>query len=119
MKTRNCNKISTPVLAMLALIIFGAATIIAQPSALDASFGNGGIVTTGFTGGIATFFASGMAIQSDGKIVAVGEGFTGSGPGTTWDFAVARYNTNGSLPIGKRTSILVPTPSSLETSILP
>ncbi len=35
-----------------------------------------------------------MAIQSDGKIVVVGEGSLGT---FNWDFAVVRYNTNGSL----------------------
>ena len=61
---------------------------------LDPTFGTGGIVLTGFpslrtnvqgTGGNA--FA--VQIQSDGKIVAAGWGL--------YDFAVARYNTNGSL----------------------
>jgi uncharacterized delta-60 repeat protein len=83
--------------ALLAIGLFFALPGLAAPGNLDPTFGNGGIVTTGLTGGIRTYFASGMAIQSDGKIVAVGEGYTGSGPGTNWDFAIARYNTNGSL----------------------
>ena len=55
---------------------------------LDAGFGSGGKVTTHFG---STFFeaAYGVAIQADGKIVAAG---TGAG-----DFALARYNPNGSL----------------------
>src|SRR5689334_7498372 len=61
---------------------------------LDTTFGSGGVVLTSFppvskhtsgTGGNA--FA--VQIQSDGKIVAVGLG--------RGDFAVARYNTDGSL----------------------
>src|SRR4051812_21093990 len=61
---------------------------------LDTTFGSGGVVLTSFpslikgspgTGGD----AYAVQIQSDGKIVAAG---TGLG-----DFALARYNTNGSL----------------------
>jgi uncharacterized delta-60 repeat protein len=62
----------------------------AAPGDLDLSFGNGGKVITGsFPGYLAAF---GMAIQSDGKIVVVGEGV-----GNGYDFAVVRYNPNGSL----------------------
>ncbi len=64
------------------------ALTLAAPGDLDLSFGNGGKVI----GGGAT--AGGMAIQSDGKIVVVGEGSAGNG---TWDFAVVRRNTDGSL----------------------
>jgi uncharacterized delta-60 repeat protein len=62
--------------------------------ALDPTFGTGGEVLTNFppaakgfkgTGGN----ASAVRIQSDGKIVVAGQG--------AYDFAVARYNTNGSL----------------------
>ena len=57
---------------------------------LDASFSGDGEQRTDFGG---TEFANGVAIQSDGKIVAVGrvDGATGR------DFALARYNANGSL----------------------
>lgn len=54
---------------------------------LDGGFGNGGKVTTDFAGGID--FATAMVFQPDGRIIAVGR--SGS------DFAVARYNPNGSL----------------------
>jgi uncharacterized delta-60 repeat protein len=57
---------------------------------LDATFGNGGTVTTPF-GGIST--ASALAIQADGKIVAAGSKFDPFGSG----FALARYNSDGSL----------------------
>jgi uncharacterized delta-60 repeat protein len=39
--------------------------------------------------------AAAMAIQPDGKIVVVGEGSSGSF--ASWDFAVVRYNPDGSL----------------------
>ena len=55
-----------------------------QPSGLDPTFDTDGKVTTEFGGD-----DTGMAIQPDGKIVMVG--------GSTSDFVLARYNTNGSL----------------------
>jgi uncharacterized delta-60 repeat protein len=56
------------------------------------SFGIGGRVTTDFGN---DENARGVAIQSDGKIVVVGHrGPTNSGPNV--DFAIARYNSNGS-----------------------
>jgi uncharacterized delta-60 repeat protein len=54
---------------------------------LDDTFGTGGKVTTDFSG--FDDLARAVAIQTDGKIVAAGEADT--------DFAVARYNSNGSL----------------------
>ena len=58
---------------------------------LDTSFSGDGTQTTDLGG---TNVASGVAIQGDGKIVAVGE----AEPGTSGDdFALARYNPNGSL----------------------
>ncbi len=58
---------------------------------LDSSFGSGGIVTTDFTG--TSEEANNLAIQPDGKIIAVGStrGFKST------DFALARYNGDGSL----------------------
>jgi uncharacterized delta-60 repeat protein len=55
---------------------------------LDTSFSGDGKRTTDFGG---TDGANGVALQTDGRIVAVGA----SGPGN--DFALARYNPNGSL----------------------
>jgi len=57
---------------------------------LDDSFDHDGLVTTDF--GTGENRALGVAIQSDGKIVAAGYFDTGSGQ----DFALARYNTDGS-----------------------
>jgi uncharacterized delta-60 repeat protein len=62
--------------------------------ALDNSFGNQGIVTTLFSaGGDNSAGGSSVSIQLDGKIV-VG-GFVGVYP--AYDFALARYNSDGSL----------------------
>jgi uncharacterized delta-60 repeat protein len=57
---------------------------------LDSSFGSGGIVRTDFSG--RADLALALAIQSDGKIVAAGFAVT-----STSDFALARYNSDGSL----------------------
>jgi uncharacterized delta-60 repeat protein len=80
---------------ILAVSVFFALSVStsAAPGDLDPTFGNGGIVIS--TGGsISTLEAArGMALQADGKIVAVGYGAAG---GSSWDFAVARYNTDGS-----------------------
>jgi uncharacterized delta-60 repeat protein len=57
--------------------------------ALDATFGTGGRVTTDFAGG--TDFDGGVAVQADGKIVAAG----GAEIGSTFDFALARYQADG------------------------
>ena len=58
---------------------------------LDSSFGSGGIVTSTIGSGSATGTA--MALQTDGKIVVAGYSYAGS----YRDFAVARYNSNGTL----------------------
>lgn len=59
---------------------------------LDTSFGNGGRVTTSFGNGADKAYA--LLLQPDGKIVVAGDSAQG-GSGT--DFALARYNANGSL----------------------
>jgi uncharacterized delta-60 repeat protein len=57
---------------------------------LDTSFSGDGLQTTDFGVGA---FGRKVAVQGDGKIVAVGW----NTPGETADFALARYNANGSL----------------------
>lgn len=60
---------------------------------LDPNFGNGGVVISP----VSMTFEDGaraVAVQADGKIVAVGYVDSGNG---NYDFAVARYNTDGSL----------------------
>lgn len=58
---------------------------------VDTSFGAGGVVLTDFSG---SDIVLDLAIQSDGKIVAAGVALNSNRVG---DFALARYNTNGSL----------------------
>ena len=62
-----------------------------QSTSLDVTFGTNGIVTTPI--GAAGSVIHGMAIQNDGKIVVAGT----SNDGINSEFAIARYNTNGSL----------------------
>ena len=61
---------------------------------LDSTFGTGGKVTTAIGSGNDRIRA--IALQSDGKIVAAGY----ANNGTDWDFALARYNADGSLDTG-------------------
>jgi uncharacterized delta-60 repeat protein len=61
---------------------------------LDSTFDGDGWVATDFFGG--PDHSRAIAIQTDGKIVVAGNGRTASGS-TLNDFAVARYNTDGSL----------------------
>lgn len=55
--------------------------------AIDTTFGTAGLVTTDFGGSVDRAFA--MALQPDGKLVVVGDADA--------NFALARYNSNGSL----------------------
>lgn len=61
---------------------------------LDASFGTGGKVYTGFNNGAASDEAQAVAVQADGKILVAGASDQGA---TGYDFALARYNADGSL----------------------
>jgi uncharacterized delta-60 repeat protein len=77
---------------------------------LDAGFGTGGGVTTAI--GSFTDYARALVIQGDGKIVVVGTSQnTTSGP----DFAVVRYNANGTLDATFGTSGVVTTPIAAGT----
>jgi uncharacterized delta-60 repeat protein len=71
---------------------------------LDSTFGTNGIVTIGF--GFGSDYATGLAIASDGDIVAVGYGSNGS----NFDFAVARLTSAGVLDTAFDTDgkVLVP-----------
>ena len=88
--------------ALVALAVHGAPSISAQPGSgttgagsLDQRFGTDGTVTTLWTiGGTARDSRiNDVAMQPDGKIVAVGYVRNGSNK----DFAIARYNADGSL----------------------
>ena len=72
---------------------FGVARL-TPGGALDATFGVGGAVTTDIAG--FTDEANSVAIQSDGKIVVAGTARSSALFGAA-DFAVVRYNADGSL----------------------
>lgn len=80
----------------LLLCFFLTITIVntagAQAGSLDNSFGSSGKVTTDL-GATASSFGYAMAIQADGKILVAGKNYVSS----TNDFALVRYNTNGTL----------------------
>ena len=62
---------------------------------LDLGFGTGGKVTTDFNGVADRGFA--VAIQTDGKIVVVGDAGFDTPNGVGADFGLARYNADGTL----------------------
>lgn len=66
---------------------------------LDTSFGSGGIVTTHFPQGS---YAFALALQPDGRIIAAGTDYVdfSSEASSNTDFALARYNPDGSPDIG-------------------
>jgi serralysin len=66
----------------------------AQAGALDPSFGNGGKVFTDFSGQEDDAFA--MVVQPDDKIIVGGSAFIAGNN----DFALSRYNADGSLDSG-------------------
>src|SRR5439155_1103104 len=76
-------------LSALLLVLSFAHSVDAGPGDLDPSFGAGGQVLTDFGGGDG---ARALALQADGRIVVAGR----SCP-STCDFALARYNPDGSL----------------------
>ena len=70
----------------------------------DTSFGTGGMVITDLNSG--ADYCNGVVLQSDGKIIAAGRSFTGS----SYDFSLARYNSDGSLDTSFDSDGIVTTP---------
>lgn len=81
----------TTLAAILLLVTLGAPPALAAAGDLDPGFDGDGKVTTPFPVGS---FANALAIQADGKIVAVGAAAGDTGTG---EFAIARYETDGGL----------------------
>jgi len=75
---------------LVASLATGPARADSVPGRLDASFGAGGTTTVNFAAGID--YAWSIAAQPDGKVVAAGVAV-----GTNQDFAVGRWNADGSL----------------------
>jgi uncharacterized delta-60 repeat protein/uncharacterized repeat protein (TIGR01451 family) len=92
MLARFSRRLPLTLVGTLVLVIAIASPAAAPPGDLDTTFDSDGLVTTDFAGSIDEAFA--VAIQGDGKIVAAG--FVVVSDGTN-DFALARYNADGSL----------------------
>lgn len=93
MKSKVCESLIGKLLLIFFGIAFGLLTngeIFAQPGALDPTFGSGGRVVTEVAAEDRVFAA---VRQPDGKIIAGGR----SRPSDYPDFALARYNADGSL----------------------
>jgi uncharacterized delta-60 repeat protein len=91
MPARFPRRPSLTLVGAVALVVAMANPAAAPPGDLDLTFGGDGKVTTDFAGGQDQ--ASAAAIQGDGKIVTAGAAFVSG----NLDFAVARYNPDGSL----------------------
>jgi uncharacterized delta-60 repeat protein len=72
---------------------------------LDTSFGSGGIATSEFIGSDVDM-SNAVVVQPDGKVIAVG---ATSGASTS-EFALARYNVDGSLDTSFGTGGQIATP---------
>ncbi|MEU9144282.1 calcium-binding protein [Streptomyces sp. NPDC048349] len=88
---RRAGRIGAVSAAALALALSLSAVASAAPGDLDPAFSGDGKVITDVTG---YENVTGMAVQPDGKIVTVGDGYFSE---TSVDFVVVRYNTDGSL----------------------
>ena len=116
LEVRTHNQMSAP-LAFPATIR-QAYTGVFAPGDRDPSFGIDGLVTTDFG---RDDLAYGLTLQPDGKIVLVGD----TGDGVDGDFALARYNSDGSLDTsfgtgGKvTTNVLEFNSDDFATSIVP
>jgi uncharacterized delta-60 repeat protein len=99
------------IILTIGLFLALSASVSAAPGDLDMTFGSGGIVFTATGNNPSLDIAQEMAIQPDGKIVVVGDGGT-FGNFNNWDFAVIRYNPDGSLDTSFGGTGIVITPVS-------
>src|SRR5436309_2196296 len=68
----------------------------ALPGALDTTFGQNGFAFAGFAGNGLNFArAASVAVQSDGKVVLVGDARTNELDFTNTAMALTRFNTDG------------------------
>lgn len=98
---KNCAYVQTIAFVLpLVIIISGifssfAVSVEAAASDLDPTFGTGGKTTNSFL--VAADWANALALQSDGKIVVAGGRVPPPPPFTFREFALARFNPDGSL----------------------
>ena len=79
--------------ALAGIALAAACSAIAAPADPDPSFGSGGFTVTNFSITSGSARIQGLVQQPDGKLVAAGQSYNG----TSWDFALARFNTDGAL----------------------
>lgn len=111
------NRFTFIIGALYLISIFALpADSLAQDGSLDLTFGTNGFVTTPV--GVTHEGGNSVVIQSDGKIIAAGS----TKNGTVYNFALVRYNTDGSVDTsfdtdGKVTT-LIGTSSSITSAAL-
>src|SRR5918999_1292608 len=93
MVARFSRRLTLTLVGTVVLVVTIASPAAAPPGDLDPTFDGDGKVTTDVAGSFDQAF--GMAIQGDGKIVAAGVAVVSGAD----DFALARYNSDGSLDI--------------------
>lgn len=89
-----CARTGRSLLGALALLVVLASPVGAAPGDLDPTFDADGKVTRDFGGNFDG--ATGVVVQDDGKVVVVGSSLSWERPESA-DFALARYNSDGSL----------------------
>lgn len=99
LRTLNSLRLAVPIAALLLAITPTLASAAGMKAgSLDKTFGMRGEVTaqlgTAPSGFLPESYAKGVAVQSDGKIVVAG--VASNAADSTLDFAVTRYNTDGS-----------------------
>ena len=87
---RRAKRRTATFLIAVGALVCATVGVLSAPGDLDTTFNGTGKVTTPI--GTGNEVASAIAIQPDGKILAAGDTF-----GATRDFALARYNVDGSL----------------------
>jgi uncharacterized delta-60 repeat protein len=96
-KKLHARRILPGVLFSLMLLIHGPSF---SQGGLDPAFGSGGLVTTNVGFGATPETINKIALQPDGKIIAVGFILPGYPNSLNAEFIVARYNPDGSLDAG-------------------
>ncbi|MFP4446634.1 MAG: delta-60 repeat domain-containing protein, partial [Desulfosudaceae bacterium] len=76
--------------------VAGVATVMAAPGDLDTTFAGSGYDIRDLGSGEADN-ARAVAVQADGKIVVAGDVNSGTAAAPDYDFAVLRYNPDGTL----------------------
>jgi uncharacterized delta-60 repeat protein len=113
---KNRNSFHKPALIAVSLALILTTVAFAASGDLDATFSGDGKIMQGFGG--SQHLGRDLAVQSDGKLVVVGDKWTTTGN----DFAIARYNVNGSLDAtfsgdGKQTVNIGPDDRAMSVAI--